>query len=34
MIKEGGRSDETAARTSIIVVEGWLAELAQRVLVP
>ena len=30
MIKAGGGSDETSAPTSIIVVENWLDELAQR----
>ena len=33
MIKAGGGSDETAA-TRIVVVESWLAELAQRVPTP
>ena len=34
MIKKGGGWDETAAPTRIIVVQNWLAELAQRVPVP
>ncbi len=34
MLKTGGGSDETAAATSIIIVQNWFEELKERVPVP